>query len=114
MKFEIECDDMNKAETLLNEFAKICEDEYRKQLESVKSKLETLKKIGIARSSYALPDDVMFIVFKEEDKLVFRNSIPLPKVIRLMGRPVKKMENNLRKFLEMNDVKVFDVRYAGD
>jgi len=114
VKFEIICDDLKMGEKLMNDFSRIAEEEYSKNIKKTLKRVEILRKIGIVRPDFFIPEEVIFLVEREEDRIIISNSLPTPILMKIGKRPIKKMEENIRKFLESNGVKVFEVRYVGD
>jgi hypothetical protein len=112
MKFEIVCSDLDRAENLLNEFSEACEKQYRQEILKYKDKLKNIDFNNILNK--LISEECVFLVYRENNKLYLRNSIKMPKLIIFLVKPIKKMENNIKLFLEANNIKVYSVKYVGD
>lgn len=107
MKFEIEVDDLDRAKTILEEFAKECEVEYAKQIKETKEKIRNMIKYIPTRTSITediIPDEVLFMVYEENGKLYINSSAYVPLGANWLLK--RKMKNSIKAFLEKNGIKV--------
>jgi len=95
MKFEIEGEDKEKIKEVLKKFIEMSREEYEKEKPKIRNA--------------SLPPEIDFGYYEEGDKIIFFNSMPLPKmrVLNVVLRPmVKKAEKNLKGFFEAHGLNV--------
>jgi len=114
MLFEIESDDLDSVHKTLIKFAEMVKEEYKKSITKAKRIIKyTGFLTGGSKVADALPNEIPTpLVYIENNKCYFRLPFPATNLMKIY-RQHKKMEKNLRKFLEAHGHKV-TVRFLGD
>ena len=97
MKFKIKGD-----KEQIKKFLDVFIEEAKKEYDLQKQKFKM----------FPMPE-MDFAYWDDGDDVVFSNTVKTPKFMKFLGRGVKKMEDNLRKFLESYGLKV-EVKWIGD
>lgn len=115
MIFEIRCDDLDKAEKFLNVFVDKCREEYRKQIVKSEQKIKAYTGWLPIKTDVPLPPELVMWCQREGDRLLLKNKLPMPKILRGAFDKVmkRKMEKNLKGFFKANGLDV-QTKFLGE
>ncbi len=107
--------DIEVIEPAIKSFCEMAEEEWGKQMPDARKKLSSLKlplPVQISNPEEILPDEMLFVHWKEGDSVMIRIpfSVPMQRVFNL---PKRKAIKNLEGFLKAQKIEA-KVSYLGD
>lgn len=111
MMFKIEGEPFQEIKAEVEKFAKGVEETWGPEIEKAREKLKTLP-LPVKMPDVPLPDEIVIPVWEDNGVLFMRVPVALP-FGRVWRKPRKKMESNLKGWLEKCGFKV-KITYQGD
>jgi hypothetical protein len=105
MLFEIECEDKQSVMKSLGEFRDEAALSYKYELEKAKQKIKTISYLSPVAAKVPLPEEISMFFWEEKGLLYFRIIVYVPRILKLL-RKTKKLEDNLKLFLESKGHKI--------
>jgi len=107
MKFELRCEDLDKLEKVIKKFIRMSHKEYERIRPEQQ---ERVRKITFFGKTPELPDEIAMAYVRNKDFITFGTMSALPSGIEKLFK--KKMENNMRGFLEKMGCEGVEVKWV--
>ena len=113
MLCEIEAEDNKSVLQSLEEFTKESESVYKEELEKAKQKIKTVAFLSPVATKVPLPDEMTMFSWEDKGLIYFRIVVYVPRILKML-RKTKKLEDNLKLFLEAKGHKIKKIKLVGD